>query len=168
KLELGLLQQSRRRSLTQLHKLEGRFSPNQKRKLKQETLASPPPPQGLSPSVALRHYHRCLVVRASSSFKNHSFFFLELSASFHGIHLFRRAPTAVHRTLRHYRLCLVATGSSNPPPSSESCSLPRLYLRHDSAPLLKLLRRKTLLCSNFFPSSSERRSLTRKKNPRLR
>ncbi|XLU98286.1 hypothetical protein S245_012626, partial [Arachis hypogaea] len=132
-------------------------------KLKQETLAFPPPLQGLPPSVALRHYHRRLVVRASSSFKNRNFFFLELGASVPGIHLLRRAPAAVHHALRHHHLCLVATGSSNPPPSSESCSLPGLCLRHNSSPLLRLLRRKTLLHSNFLPSSSERRSLPKKK-----
>ncbi|QHO46804.1 uncharacterized protein DS421_6g190800 [Arachis hypogaea] len=111
------------------------FSPNQKRKLKQETLASPPLPQGLPPSVALRHYHRRLVVRASSSFKNRSFFFLELGASISGIHLLYRAPAAVCRALSHHRLCLVVADSSNPPPSSELCSSPGLCLCHDSASL---------------------------------
>ncbi|XLU19822.1 hypothetical protein S245_055888, partial [Arachis hypogaea] len=111
------------------------FSPNQKRKLKQGTLASPPPPQGLPPSVTLRHYHHRLVVRASSSFKNHSFFFIELGASVSGIHLLHRAPAAVCRALSHHRLRLVVADSSNPPPSSELCSSPGLCLRHDSAPL---------------------------------
>ncbi|RYQ93706.1 hypothetical protein Ahy_B09g099952 isoform B [Arachis hypogaea] len=50
-----------------------------------------------------------------------------------------------------------------PPPSSESCSSPGLCLRRASAPLLRLLRRKTLLHSNFLPSSSENRSSTKKK-----
>ncbi|RYQ87774.1 hypothetical protein Ahy_B09g095315 isoform C [Arachis hypogaea] len=64
--------------------------------MKQETLASPPPPQGLPPSVALRHYRR-LVFRASSSFKNRSFFFLELDASVPGIHLL--LPPSVGRSV---------------------------------------------------------------------
>ncbi|QHN91685.1 50S ribosomal protein-2 [Arachis hypogaea] len=106
-----------------------------KGQLKQETLASPPPPQGLPPSVALRHYHRRLVVRASSSFKNRSFFFLELGASVSGIHLLHCAPATVRRALSHHRLRLVVADSSNPPPSSELCSSPGLCLRHDSAPL---------------------------------
>ncbi|XLU65820.1 hypothetical protein S245_025029, partial [Arachis hypogaea] len=46
------------------------------------------------------------------------------------------------------------------PPSSESCLSPGLCLRRASAPLL---RRKTLLHSNFLPSSSESRSSTKKK-----
>ncbi|XLU49810.1 hypothetical protein S245_044624, partial [Arachis hypogaea] len=85
------------------------FSPNQKRKLKQEILASPPPPQGLPASVALKHYHRRLVVRASSFFKNRSFFFLELGALVPGIHLLHRAPAAVRRALNHHRLRLTWT-----------------------------------------------------------
>ncbi|QHO30347.1 uncharacterized protein DS421_8g232460 [Arachis hypogaea] len=104
-------------------------------KVEIETLASPPPPQGLPPSVALRHYHRRLVVRASSSFKNRSFFFLDLVVSVPGIHLLYRAPAAVRRALSHHRLRLVVADSSNPPPSSELCSSPGLCLRHDSAPL---------------------------------
>ncbi|XLV01439.1 hypothetical protein S245_015776 [Arachis hypogaea] len=111
------------------------FSPNQKRELKQETLASPPLPQGRPLSVALRHYHRRLVVRASSSFKNCSFFCLELGASVPGIHLLHRTPAAVRRALSHHRLRLVVADSSNPPSSSELCSSPGLCLRHDSAPL---------------------------------
>ncbi|RYR67990.1 hypothetical protein Ahy_A03g014461 [Arachis hypogaea] len=60
----------------------------------------------MPPSVALRHYHRRLVVRASSSFKNRSFFFLDLGASVPGIHLLHRAPAAVRRALSHHRLRL--------------------------------------------------------------
>ncbi|RYR42310.1 hypothetical protein Ahy_A08g038768 isoform A [Arachis hypogaea] len=89
----------------------------------------------MPPSVALRHYHRRLVVRASSSFKNRSFFFLDLVVSVPGIHLLYRAPAAVRRALSHHRLRLVVADSSNPPPSSELCSSPGLCLRHDSAPL---------------------------------
>nr|XP_025674243.2 3-ketoacyl-CoA synthase 4-like [Arachis hypogaea] len=125
--------------------------------------ASPPPPQGLQPSVALRHYHRRLVVRASSSFKNRSFFFLDIGASVPGIHLLHRAPAAVCRALSHHRLLLVVADSSNPPPSSELCSSPGLCLHHDSAPLLRLLSRKTHLHSSFLPSSSESRSSTKNK-----
>ncbi|KAL4277095.1 hypothetical protein AHAS_Ahas20G0272900 [Arachis hypogaea] len=80
-------------------------------------------------------YHRRLVVRASSSFKNRSFFFLDLGASVPGIHLLHRAPAAVRRALSHHRLRLVVADSSNPPPSSELCSSPGLCLRHDSTPL---------------------------------
>ncbi|RYR67869.1 hypothetical protein Ahy_A03g014322 isoform D [Arachis hypogaea] len=76
----------------------------------------------MPPSVALRHYHRRLVVRASSSFKNRSFFFLDLVASVPGIHLLHRAPATVCRALSHHRLRLVVADSSNPPPSSELCS----------------------------------------------
>ncbi|XLS55532.1 hypothetical protein HN51_005287, partial [Arachis hypogaea] len=72
---------------------------------------------------------------ASSSFKNRSFFFLDLGASVPGIHLLHRAPAAVRRALSHHRLRLVVADSSNPPPSSELCSSPGLCLRHDSAPL---------------------------------
>ncbi|QHO51059.1 uncharacterized protein DS421_1g27610 [Arachis hypogaea] len=82
------------------------FSPNQKRKLKQETLTFLPPPQELPPSVALRHYHRRLVVRASSSFKNCSFFFLELGASVPGI---SSAPS---------RSCRRPSGAQSPSSSS--------------------------------------------------
>ncbi|XLS75446.1 hypothetical protein HN51_032311 [Arachis hypogaea] len=104
-------------------------------KNKLDTTASPSPPQGLPPSVALRHYQHRLVVRASSSFKNRSFFFLNLGASVSGIHLLHRPPTAVRRALSHHRLRRVVADSSNPPPSSELCSSPDLFLRHDSAPL---------------------------------
>ncbi|RYR54724.1 hypothetical protein Ahy_A06g030016 isoform A [Arachis hypogaea] len=109
--------------------------PKSIKEVETETLASPPPPQGLPPSVALSHYHRRLVVRTSSSFKNRSFFFLDLGASVSGIHLLHRAPAAVRRTLNHHRLRLVVANSFNPPPSSELCSSPGLCLRHDSAPL---------------------------------
>ncbi|QHO57645.1 Chaperone protein [Arachis hypogaea] len=98
-------------------------------------LASPPPPQELPPSVALRHYHRRLVVCASSSFKNCSFFFLDLGASVPGIHLLHRAPAAVRRALSHHRLRLVVADSSNPAPSFELCSSSGLCLCHHSAPL---------------------------------
>ncbi|XLU70807.1 hypothetical protein S245_029860, partial [Arachis hypogaea] len=67
----------------------------------------------LPPSVALRHYHRRLVVGASSSFKNRNFFFLELSASVPDIHLLHRALAAVRRALSHHRLRLVVADSSN-------------------------------------------------------
>ncbi|KAL4381213.1 hypothetical protein AHAS_Ahas04G0111000 [Arachis hypogaea] len=86
-------------------------------------------------AVALRHYHRRLVVRASSSFKNRSLFFLDLGASVPGIQLLHRAPAAVCRALNHHRLRLVVADSSNPPPSSEFCSSLGLCLCHDSASL---------------------------------
>ncbi|XP_057756183.1 uncharacterized protein LOC130975399 [Arachis stenosperma] len=141
-----------------------RLLPKSKKEVETETLASPPPQQRLPPSVTLRHYHRRLVVRASSSFKNRSFFFLDLGASVSGIHLLHRAPAAIRRALSHHRLRLVVADSSNPPPSSELCSSPGFYLRHDSAPSLRrLLRRKTHLHSSFLPSSSESRSSTKKK-----
>ncbi|RYR50861.1 hypothetical protein Ahy_A06g025866 isoform B [Arachis hypogaea] len=100
-------------------------------------------------------YHRRLVVRAKSSFKNRSFFFLDLGASVPGIHLLHRAPAAVRRALSHHRLRLVVADSSNPPPSSELCSSPGLCLRHDSAPSSQT--------AHFLPSSSESRSSTKKK-----
>ncbi|QHO43683.1 uncharacterized protein DS421_5g164770 [Arachis hypogaea] len=95
-----------------------------KKEVKTETLASPPPPQGLPPFVALRHYYCRLVVRASSSFKNHSFFFLNLGASVPGIHLLHHAPAAVRRALSYHLLRLVVADSSISPPSSELCSSP--------------------------------------------
>ncbi|XLS70920.1 hypothetical protein HN51_027785 [Arachis hypogaea] len=119
------------------------FSPNQKRKLKHEALASPPP-QRLPPSVAFRHYHRRMVVRVSSSFKNRSFF-LELGASVPGLHLLRCAPAAVRcapaavrRALRHHRLCLVVVLEVHNPPiaasSSSSASLSLLFVCSAAGP----------------------------------
>ncbi|XP_057756184.1 uncharacterized protein LOC130975400 [Arachis stenosperma] len=128
--------------LTQAQLCFSRLLPKSKKEVETETLASPPPPQGLPPSVALRHYHRCLVVRASSSFKKRNFFFLDLGASVPGIHLLHRAPAAVRRALSHHRLRLVVADSSNPPPSSELCSSPGLCLRHDSAPSSQTAQKK--------------------------
>ncbi|XLU28621.1 hypothetical protein S245_064687, partial [Arachis hypogaea] len=111
--------------------------PKSKKEVETGKLASPPPPQELPPSVALRHYHRRLVVRASSSFKNRSFFFLELGASVPDSSNSNRLLSCVRRLA-----------------SVSVTILP---------PLLRLLRRKTHLHSSFLPSSSESRSSTKKK-----
>ncbi|XP_072065223.1 uncharacterized protein [Arachis hypogaea] len=144
------------------------FSPNQKRKLKQKTLASPPPPQGLPLSVDLRHYHHRLVVRASSSFKNCSFFFLELGASVPGIHLLHRAPAAVRRALSHQRLRLVVADSSNLPLSSELCSSPGLCLHHDSASYSQTAQKKNPSPFQFPSFEFREQKLNQEKNLRLR
>ncbi|RYQ85087.1 hypothetical protein Ahy_B10g104598 [Arachis hypogaea] len=81
----------------------------------------------MPPSVVLRHYHRRLVVRASSSFKNHSFF-LELGTSVPSHHLLPRA-------LRHRHLHLVVVLEVPNPPiaaSSLSWSLSALRLLNRS------------------------------------
>ncbi|QHO31589.1 uncharacterized protein DS421_8g242900 [Arachis hypogaea] len=142
--------------------------PKSIKEVETETLASPPPPQGLPPSVALSHYHRRLVVRTSSSFKNRSFFFLDLGASVSGIHLLHRAPAAVRRALSHHRLRLVVANSSNPLPSSELCSSPGLCHRHDSAPSSQTAQKKNPSPFQFPSFEFKEQKLNQEKNLRVR
>ncbi|RYR34910.1 hypothetical protein Ahy_A10g049965 [Arachis hypogaea] len=60
-----------------------------------ETLASPPPPQGLPPSVMLKHHRRCLVVRPFSSFNNRTSFLSSVSVP--GLRPLYCAPATVRR-----------------------------------------------------------------------
>ncbi|RYQ94459.1 hypothetical protein Ahy_B08g089368 [Arachis hypogaea] len=142
--------------------------PKSKKEVETGKLASPPPPQELPPSVALRHYHRRLVVRASSSFKNRSFFFLELGASVPGI---SSAPS---------RSCRRPSGAQSPSsssgrrrffqlkPSSELCSSPGLCLRHDSAPSSQTAQKKNPSPFQFPSFEFREQKLNQEKNLRLR